>query len=233
MPERRRKAELRTQRSTTSAYDVFLGGSCNPTTWRQDTAIPHFKSQGITFYNPQQGNQSHQITTNHPPNQPATSPIMTQLVAANWVPEMIELEHQAKVTSHILFYVVNEQTRNVASMIEVCQFAGNNRRLVVVLNPYPGPDHAINGEQLSKVTGYTSLLTVSESLQAVLVEPEAAGTEVCRGSPPRPPSRHDVSWQQFSQTSVSTAVSVVQYSATRQDLGPVARVCLISFADYP
>lgn len=65
---------------------------------------------------------------------------------------MIELEHQAKVTSHILFYVVNEQTRNVASMIEVCQFAGNNRRLVVVLNPYPGPDHAINGEQLSKVT---------------------------------------------------------------------------------
>ena len=218
MPERRRKAELRTQRSTTSAYDVFLGGSCNPTTWRQDTAIPHFKSQGITFYNPQQGNQSHQITTNH-------------LVAAKWVPEMIELEHQAKVTSHILFYVVNEQTRNVASMIEVCQFAGNNRRLVVVLNPYPGPDHAINGEQLSKVTGYTSLLTVSGSLQAVLVEPEVAGTEVCRGSPPRPPSRHDVSWQQFSQTSVSTAVSVVQYSATRQVLGPVARVCLISFAD--
>ena len=67
VPERRKKGELRTQRSTTSAYDVFLGGSCNPTTWRQDIAIPHFKSQEITFYNPQQ---------------------------ANWVPEMIELEHQ-------------------------------------------------------------------------------------------------------------------------------------------
>ena len=39
----RRKGELRTQRSTTSAYDVFLGGSCNPTTWRKDTAIPHLK----------------------------------------------------------------------------------------------------------------------------------------------------------------------------------------------
>ena len=32
---------------------------------------------------------------------------------------MIELEHQAKQTSQILFYVVNEQTRNVASMIEI------------------------------------------------------------------------------------------------------------------
>ena len=65
----RGKGELRTQRSTTSAYDVFLGGSCNPTTWRKDTAIPHLKGRGITFYNPQQ---------------------------ANWVPEMIELEHQVK-----------------------------------------------------------------------------------------------------------------------------------------
>ena len=124
VPEKRKKGELRTQRSTTSAYDVFLGGSCNPTTWRMDVAIPHFKGQGITFYNPQQ---------------------------ANWVPEMIELEHQAKVTSQILFFVINEQTRNVASMIEVSQYAGSNRRLVVVLNPYPGPDHLINGEQLTKV----------------------------------------------------------------------------------
>lgn len=32
--------------------EVFLGGSCNPTTWRTDTAIPELKKQGITFYNP-------------------------------------------------------------------------------------------------------------------------------------------------------------------------------------
>ena len=65
---------------------------------------------------------------------------------------MIELEHQAKVTSQILFFVINEQTRNVATMIEVAQFAGFNRRLIVVLRPYPGPDHSINGEKLSKVS---------------------------------------------------------------------------------
>jgi len=31
---------------------VFLGGSCNPTTWRSDIAIPFFKRHNITYYNP-------------------------------------------------------------------------------------------------------------------------------------------------------------------------------------
>jgi hypothetical protein len=32
---------------------VFLGGSCNPTTWRKDVAIPAFHEAQIEFYNPQ------------------------------------------------------------------------------------------------------------------------------------------------------------------------------------
>lgn len=140
VPEKRRKAELRTQRSTTSAYDVFLGGSCNPTTWRKDVAIPHLKGRGITFYNPQQ---------------------------ANWVPEMIELEHQAKVSSQILFWVLNSETRNVASMVEVSQFAGSNPRLIVVLNPYPGPGHSISGEQISK-DEYEDLQNGMETVQDLI-----------------------------------------------------------------
>jgi hypothetical protein len=32
--------------------EVFLGGSCNPTTWRADVAMPELKKQGISFYNP-------------------------------------------------------------------------------------------------------------------------------------------------------------------------------------
>lgn len=31
---------------------VFLGGACNPTTWRQDTAIPFLDAVGISYYNP-------------------------------------------------------------------------------------------------------------------------------------------------------------------------------------
>jgi hypothetical protein len=32
--------------------EVFLGGSCNPTTWRADVAIPELKKLGISFFNP-------------------------------------------------------------------------------------------------------------------------------------------------------------------------------------
>jgi len=140
IPDKCRRGELRSQKSTSSAYDTFLGGSCNPTSWRQDKAIPHLKVQGITFYNPQQD---------------------------NWVPEMIELEYQAKVTSQILFYVLNEQTRNIGSMIEVCQYAGNNRRLIVVLSSYPGPGHTINGEKLTK-NEYDDLQAGMEMVQDLI-----------------------------------------------------------------
>jgi len=109
------------------SYDVFLGGSCNPTVWRKDLAIPHFKSHGITFYNPY-------------------NPTVT------WKPEMMELEHQAKQTSQLLFFVLNEQTRNVVSMIEISYLAGKKRKLICCLGQYPKPplsNHTINSEAIS------------------------------------------------------------------------------------
>ena len=121
--EKLRRNELRTQKSTASAYDVFLGGSCNPTNWRQENAIPYLKNHGITYYNPQQ---------------------------SNWVPEMIELEHQAKQTSQILFFVMNEMTRNVVSNIEASYLAGAHRRLIVVISHYPCPGHQICSDKISE-----------------------------------------------------------------------------------
>lgn len=38
--------------SSTSECQVFLGGSCNPTTWRSDLAIPFLEEKGITYFNP-------------------------------------------------------------------------------------------------------------------------------------------------------------------------------------
>ena len=32
--------------------EVFLGGSCNPTTWRRDAAIPALHKAGVTYFNP-------------------------------------------------------------------------------------------------------------------------------------------------------------------------------------
>ena len=105
-------SKLKTQKSSSSSpsYDVFLGGSCGATTWRADVAVPYLRAHGITFFNPQQ---------------------------SNWVPEMIELEHQAKQTSSVVLMVLSEQTRNVVSMIECAHLAGARRRVMVVLRPYP------------------------------------------------------------------------------------------------
>ena len=123
-PENAQPSKLKTQKSSSPSYDVFLGGSCGPTTWRADTAVPFLRSHGITFYNPQQ---------------------------SNWVPEMIELEHQAKQTSQIILMVLNEQTRNVVSMIECSYLAGARRRIMVVIRPYPelesAPAHSFGSER--------------------------------------------------------------------------------------
>ncbi|KAL4130772.1 hypothetical protein QTP88_008161 [Uroleucon formosanum] len=90
------------------SYDVFLGGSCNPTTWRQDLAIPYLQDAGVSFYNPQ---------------------------VEHWSQDLIEIEHAAKESSTILFYVIDSQTRNVVSDIETANFAGNHNNLVLVIHP--------------------------------------------------------------------------------------------------
>ena len=42
---------------------------------------------------------------------------------------MNTVSFKAKVSSEILFWVLNTETRNVASMVEVCQFAGSTRKI--------------------------------------------------------------------------------------------------------
>nr|CAD7203151.1 unnamed protein product [Timema douglasi] len=104
-------------------YEVFLGGSCNPTTWRQDIAIPTLKSLGITYYNPQ---------------------------VAHWGPELIELEYQAKQNAAVLFFVIDNQTRSVAGMIEAAHISGRRQKLILVIHPYQGPGQKIWGEPISE-----------------------------------------------------------------------------------
>ncbi|CAG2230302.1 RAW [Mytilus edulis] len=85
---------------------VFLGGSCNPTTWRQELAIPFLKSHGITFYNPQ---------------------------VQNWRPELLELEAQAKENADIMFFVIDKETRGISSMIEVGYLVASMKQVILVL----------------------------------------------------------------------------------------------------
>lgn len=95
-------------------YQVFLGGSCNPTTWRHDQAIPYFQSRSVSFYNPQR---------------------------PDWTPDLIEIEHRAKELAPLLFFVIDHDTRALASIVEVCYLAARGRNIIVVMNSMPEKDY--------------------------------------------------------------------------------------------
>lgn len=72
--------------------DVFLGGSCNPTTWRKDIAVSLLEGHGMFCYNPQ---------------------------VDSWTPELVDIERQAKAQALNYLFVIDGQTRAVGSMVEV------------------------------------------------------------------------------------------------------------------
>ena len=97
-------------RTTQCDFDVFLGGSCNPTIWRSEQAIPYFQSRTISYYNPQ---------------------------VPNWTPDLVEIEHRAKESALLLFFVIDHSTRSLAAIAEVCYLAARGKNLIVVMNPMP------------------------------------------------------------------------------------------------
>ncbi len=68
------------------------GGSCNPTTWRRDICIPKLAAAEIPFYNPQ---------------------------VDEWHPALVDIETDKKNEASVLFFVIDSQTRAIASMLEV------------------------------------------------------------------------------------------------------------------
>ena len=112
----RRLSKMR-RSSGVKAIEIFLGGSCNPTTWRRDIAIPTLEAAGITseyYYNPQ---------------------------VDDWTPDLVQKEAVAKAGADILFFVVDEQTRAIASMIEIAEHAttalAHGKYVVVTINNVP------------------------------------------------------------------------------------------------
>ena len=95
---------------THPSFEVFLGGSCNPTTWRQELAIPYFLSHSISCYNPQ---------------------------VDCWTPDLVEVEHRAKESASLLFFVIGHDTRSLAAIAEVSYLAARGRKIVVVVNSMP------------------------------------------------------------------------------------------------
>jgi hypothetical protein len=85
---------------------VFLGGSCHPTTWRRDTAIPILAAAGVASYDPQ---------------------------VEAWTPELLAVEARARAECAVLLFVIDGRTRAIASMLEVTESAVSGRRVLLVV----------------------------------------------------------------------------------------------------
>ena len=102
---------------------VFLGGSCDPTTWRKDTVIPQLESKRITYFNPQ--------------------------VDCEWHDGLIQIEEDQKATAELLFFFIDTQTRAIASLVEVAFLAGADRKLIPAIKDIPGSNAKIGNDVLS------------------------------------------------------------------------------------
>uniref|UniRef100_A0AAR5Q3L5 Nucleoside 2-deoxyribosyltransferase like protein n=1 Tax=Dendroctonus ponderosae TaxID=77166 RepID=A0AAR5Q3L5_DENPD len=105
----RKLAQQKVNKCPNGRCEVFLGGSCNPTTWRADTAIPELQKHGISFYNPQ---------------------------VSIWAPELLAQEHDAKQSASVLLFVIDSQTRSTVGMLEVAYLVACGRCVIVVAQPY-------------------------------------------------------------------------------------------------
>ncbi len=104
-------------------FVVFLGGSCNPTTWRKDTAIPRLQREHIAFYNPQ---------------------------VDEWTPDLVQIEAQAKEEAAVLFFVIDKHTNALASMMEVVELSVAGRQVVLVIEQISAGTK-IGGHVVSKI----------------------------------------------------------------------------------
>jgi len=99
--------------------DLFLGGSCNPTTWRKDTAIPLCEEWGISYYNPQ---------------------------VDDWSEELVQIEAHAKENAKALLFVIDNQTRAITSCLEATEFICVGRVVSLVVSPDIAAASSIDGE---------------------------------------------------------------------------------------
>jgi hypothetical protein len=128
--------------------DVFLGGSCNPTKWRKEIAIPLLNQYNISYYDPQ---------------------------VEDWYEELVQIEENAKKNAKVLLFVIDNQTRAIASMIEAAFYAGIGRKVVLVIDNFVG-DETVNGieskefNDLNRGRKYLKGMIEKNNLEKVYIE---------------------------------------------------------------
>jgi len=92
-------------------HQIFLGGACGRTTWRQQIAIPMLLDAGVTYYDPQLG-------------------------YGEWTTAREAAEMQAKSDAAVLLFVISSETRGVATVGEIAYYIGNGRPLALVVDDF-------------------------------------------------------------------------------------------------
>ncbi|KAL8563178.1 hypothetical protein ACOMHN_061003 [Nucella lapillus] len=72
-------------------FDIYLGGSCGETGWREEIAIPIIKRYGLSFHNPH---------------------------VTEWFNRLIPMQVAEREKCRLMLYVITSTTRSFSAMIE-------------------------------------------------------------------------------------------------------------------
>ena len=137
---------------------VFLGGACDPTTWRTDTAIPMLEAAGVAFHNPQVADWDAQDA---------------KLKAEGIAGGILEVEGKEKLTSFVLLFVFDPQTRAIGTLNEAVEFMCSGRQKVVLVASYVVPGQNVGGQ----------VLTAEEAMDLNIARAELFGVAKAKGVP--------------------------------------------------
>lgn len=143
-----RKNKIMAANKRNAGKNVFLGGSCNPTTWRKDEAVPMLTAAGVSFYNPQ---------------------------VDDWAPELAQVEARAKAESGVLLFVIDGQTRAIASILEATEYIASGRKVVLTVADIPDgaiiDGQAVTGRELKDLNRARAYLRELATRRGATVAP--------------------------------------------------------------
>jgi len=87
---------------------VFLGGTCGTSTWRQEIAIPLLEQAGVSFHNP-------------------------QLAEGEWGEAHQFDDMRAKAEADVQLFVISGETRGVSSVGEAAYILGRNKPVALMV----------------------------------------------------------------------------------------------------
>lgn len=103
------------------SYDVYLGGTCANSEWREKLAVPAFEDSGVTYYNP---------------------------YLNKWSTRYIAREAAMKDRCRVLLYVITNDSRGISSMLEAAYYYGLGCKVILCIMKIESD--RINNEILSE-----------------------------------------------------------------------------------